>query len=76
MKKTNKKKTTNITIFAIIGIALLMLIGLIINKDPIVYKGINLNEPEKDLNKVYQAINEWKTFCHAQIAKGKLDVIA
>jgi len=34
------------------------------------------NEPEKDLNKVYQSINEWKAFCHSQIAKGKLDVIA
>ena len=25
---------------------------------------------------LYNAINEWKYFCHAQIAKGKLDIIA
>lgn len=35
------------------------------------------NEPDnKDLNKIYQTINEWKDFCHSQIAKGKLDIIA
>ena len=50
MKKTKKKKTINITIFVIIGIVLVMLVGLVINKDLVVYKGINLNEPEKDLD--------------------------
>ena len=34
------------------------------------------NESDKDLNKIYQSINEWKDFCHSQIAKGKLDIIA
>ena len=31
---------------------------------------------DKDLNKIYQSLNEWKDFCHSQIAKGKLDIIA
>lgn len=35
----------------------------------------NVNAP-KDLSKVYSSINEWKRFCHSQIANGKLDVIA
>lgn len=34
------------------------------------------NETEKDLNKLYNSINEWKNFCQTQISKGKLDVIA
>lgn len=27
-------------------------------------------------NKMFDAINEWKNFCHSQIEKGKFDVIA
>lgn len=31
---------------------------------------------EKKLSEIYNSINEWKTFCHEQILKGKLDIIA
>lgn len=27
-------------------------------------------------NKIFDSINEWKYFCHSQIEKGKLDIIA
>lgn len=33
------------------------------------------NNNTKDLSKIYESINEWKLFCHKQIAKGKLDII-
>lgn len=29
-----------------------------------------------DKAELFDSINEWKYFCHAQIAKGKLDIIA
>ena len=28
------------------------------------------------LNRVYDAINLWKNFCHRQIEQGKIDIIA
>ena len=31
---------------------------------------------EKNRKQVFESINEWKNFCHAQISKGKLDIIA
>lgn len=31
---------------------------------------------EKGKKQVFDSINEWKNFCHSQILKGKLDVIA
>jgi len=34
------------------------------------------NGLDKNRANVYESINEWKNFCHAQISKGKLDVIA
>ena len=30
----------------------------------------------KDYEKLYDSINEWKYFCHQQIEKGKLNIIA
>ena len=41
----------------------------------------NLHCSKKDLSKLneaklFEAINEWKSFCHRQIVDGKLDVIA
>ena len=30
----------------------------------------------KDNEKLYASINEWKYFCHQQIEKGKLNIIA
>lgn len=29
-----------------------------------------------DDNDIYKSINEWKAFCHKQIASGKLNIIA
>lgn len=34
-----------------------------------------VNEPSNDAE-VYNSINEWKSFCHKQIAGGKLNIIA
>ena len=34
------------------------------------------NNPKSDDKEVYKSINEWKAFCHKQIAGGKLDIIA
>lgn len=31
---------------------------------------------ELNLDEVYRQINEWKAFCHQQIADGKLNIIA
>lgn len=36
-------------------------------------KNSQINEDEQ---KIFDAINEWKNFCHQQILNGKLDVIA
>lgn len=35
----------------------------------------NIN-PKSDDKEVYKSINEWKAFCHKQIAGGKLNIIA
>ena len=29
-----------------------------------------------DMDRIFDSINEWKGFCHRQISKGKLDIIA
>ncbi len=34
------------------------------------------NNPSRDNLDLYNSIIEWKHFCHKQILKGKLDVIA
>ncbi len=34
------------------------------------------NSQNNNQTPVYDAINEWKNFCHQQILAGKLDVIA
>ena len=34
------------------------------------------NQKIEDRVELYESINEWKSFCHSQICKGKLDVIA
>ena len=34
------------------------------------------NQADNDEQKIFDAINEWKNFCHQQILNGKLDVIA
>lgn len=36
----------------------------------------NKNSKTNDRNKLFESINEWKYFCHEQIEKGNLDIIA
>lgn len=36
----------------------------------------SLTKQQEEKRNVYDSINEWKNFCHSQIAKGHLDVIA
>ena len=36
----------------------------------------NRSTLDNKIPQLYDAINEWKYFCHKQIANGKLDVIA
>ena len=31
---------------------------------------------ERSKKQIFDSINEWKNFCHSQILKGKLDIIA
>ena len=36
---------------------------------------ISTNNQSENKSKIFDSINEWKYFCHAQIEKGNLDVI-
>lgn len=35
-----------------------------------------ITKKENETAKIFDSINEWKIFCHKQIANGKLDIIA
>lgn len=43
----------------------------------VAYNSLNFRNTSLDKqSKIFDAINEWKIFCHRQIEQGKFDVIA
>ena len=49
-------------------------ISAVVNKQQVSYS--KKNQADAEEQKMFEAINEWKYFCHQQILNGNLDVIA